>query len=113
MLTPTGGVPYFRGFSIDKVPQQQEGEVFTFRLNGLSKAQFVDPPMEHESLGFTKYFAGHVQQQAGHRAWNLFTRRPRTSIDISSRIEERGFWQRAKELAQDVGAEPMLIVSGC
>jgi hypothetical protein len=111
MMTPPGGVPFFRGFSIEKVPQCDDGEVFTFRLNGLSKAQFVDPPMESETLGFTEHYAQLVTQQAGRWTWGLFTRRPREAITVPSRIEDPAFWERVKGLAADVGVEPLLIVS--
>jgi hypothetical protein len=111
MMNSPGGVPFFRGFSIEKTPKRDDGEVFTFRLNGLTKAQFVDPPMESEAVGFTEYYAQLVTQQAGRRAWGLFTRRVREAVTVPSRIEEPAFWERLKFLAVDVGAEPLLIVS--
>ena len=92
MMTQRGGVPFFRGFSIQKTPHRDDGEVFTFRLNGLTKAQFVDPPMESETLGFTDHYAQLVTQQAGRWAWGLFTQRARETVAVPSRIEEPAFW---------------------
>jgi hypothetical protein len=111
MMTPPGGVPFFRGFSIEKIKERDESEVFTFRLNGLNKAQFVDPPMDTSTVGFAEHYAQLVTRSAGDRAWRLFTRRARQSTPIPSRIEEQSFWERVKVLALDVGAEPLLIVS--
>ena len=111
MLTPPGGVPFFRGFSIEKVRDRDDAEVFTFRLNGLTKAQFVDPPMDTSTVGFSEHYAQLVIRSAGERPWRLFTRRARQSSRIPARIEEQAFWDRVKLLARDVGAEPLLIVS--
>jgi hypothetical protein len=111
MLRPPGGISFFRGFSIAKAPQNTEAELFTSRFNGLSKAQFVDPPMEWETVGFTKHYAELVADQAGRRVWDLFTRQRREQASVAARIEDPAFWQQVKALAQSVGAEPMLIVS--
>ncbi|MGE5510395.1 MAG: hypothetical protein ACM31O_03975 [Bacteroidota bacterium] len=111
MLTSPGGMFFFRGFSITRTPPSPEAELITSRFNGLSKAQFVDPPMEWESVGFTKHYAQQVSAQAGQRVWNLFTRRHREPASIAARIEDPAFWQQIKALADGVGAEPMLIVS--
>lgn len=111
MLTSPGGMFFFRGFSITKARPSPEVELFTSRFNGLSKAQFVDPPMEWESVGFTKHYAQQVSLQAGQRVWNLFTRRHREPASIAARIEDPAFWQQIKALADGVGAEPMLVVS--
>ncbi|MGE3710703.1 MAG: hypothetical protein AB7G35_13605 [Hyphomicrobiaceae bacterium] len=111
MLTSPGGMFFFRGFSITRTPQNPEAELFTSRFNGLSKAQFVDPPMEWESVGFTKHYAQQVSVQAGQRVWNLFTRQRREPASVTTRIEDPEFWQQIKGLADGVGAEPMLIVS--
>src|SRR5262249_14505987 len=77
MLEPPGGIFFFRGFTIMEIPQNAELVLFTSRFTGLSKAQFVDPPMEWESVGFTKHYVDLVTDQAGRRVWNLFTRRHR------------------------------------
>lgn len=111
MTTPPGGVFFFRGFQIEKGPQYAQAELFTFSLNGLSKAQFVDPPMEWETIGFTEHFAEHVIRAAGQRVWGTFTRRPREQALVPFRIEDPAFWQQVKALAADVGAEPLLLVS--
>jgi hypothetical protein len=111
MLTPPGGVSLFRGFSIAKAPAHLEAEIFTSRFTGLSKAQFVDPPMEWESAGFAKQFAERVADQADARIWNVFTRLHRELVTVAARIEGPAFWGRITTLAADVGAEPMLIVS--
>ena len=111
MMNPPGGVPFFRGFSIEKTHARDDGEVFTLRFNDLNKAQFVDPPMESEALGFTEVFADSVTEQAGRWTWGLFTRQAREAVTVSARIEQPVFWERLKVLAADVGAEPLLIVS--
>jgi len=111
MLVPPGGIFLFRGFTIVKTPQNPEHELFTSRLTGLSKAQFVDPPMETEPTRFAKHFTDLVENQAGRRVWNLFASRHREQATVAARIEEPAFWQPVKGLADGVGAEPMLIVS--
>lgn len=111
MTTPPGGVFFFRGFPIHRAAQDAEAELFTFRLNGLSKAQFVDPPMEWETLGFTSHFAEHITHAAGQRVWGTFNKRPRDQATVPHRIEDPAFWQQVKALAADVGAEPILLVS--
>jgi hypothetical protein len=111
MMTSPGGVQFFRGFSIEKVPQRTEVQTFTFRLNGLSKAQFVDPPMGSETVGLSQNFVRHVTQQAGRWAWGQFTQRVRETIDVPLGIEDSRLWDRIKRAAADVGAEPLLIVS--
>jgi hypothetical protein len=111
MAKSPGEVPFFRGFSINRATECNGAETYTVLFNGLRKAQFVDPPMESEALGFEENFAKGVAQAAGKRAWGLFTRRPRELITVPSNIEELAFWERVKLLARDVGAEPLLIVS--
>lgn len=111
MLEPPGGIFFFRGFTIVKIPQNAELELLTSRFTGLSKAQFVDPPMEWESVGFTKHYVDLVAEHAGRRIWNLFTPRHREPAAVAARIEDPAFWQQIKALADGVGAEPMLIVS--
>jgi hypothetical protein len=111
MAKSPGEVPFFRGFSINKATERKEAETYTVLFNGLSKAQFVDPPMESEALGFEEIFAKGVAQAAGQRAWGLFTRRRRELVEISSHIDELAFWEQVKLLARDVGAEPVLVVS--
>ncbi|UFW82992.1 hypothetical protein BjapCC829_23695 [Bradyrhizobium barranii] len=111
MMTPPGGVPFFRGYSMERIHEDGGAEVFTFRLNGLTKAQFVNPPMDTGTVGFAEHYAGLVTRSAGDRAWRLFTRRARQSARIASRIEEQDFWEQVKVFARDVGAEPLLIVS--
>jgi hypothetical protein len=111
LLTSLGGVFFFRGFSILKIPQNAEAQLFTSRFNGLSKAQFLEPPMEWETVGFTKHYAEQVSHQAGRRVWNLFTQRHREQVSVAARIEDGTFWQQVTALAAGVGAEPMLIVS--
>ena len=111
MLTSPGDIFFFRGFSIAKTLQAPEAELFTSRLNGLSKAQFVDPPMEWESAGFARHYAQQVSRQAGQRVWNLFARRHREPASVAGQIEDLAFWQQIKGLADAVGAEPILVVS--
>jgi hypothetical protein len=111
MMAPPGGVPFFRDFPIERVRDDNSMEVLTFRLNGLTKAQFVDPPMDTSAVGFAEHYAQLVMRNAGERVWGLFARRARHSRHIPARIDEQGFWNRVKLLAQDVGAEPLLIVS--
>ncbi|MGE0054000.1 MAG: hypothetical protein AB7S74_07310 [Hyphomicrobium sp.] len=111
ILTPPGEATFFRGFSIAKAPQNPAPELITLRFNGLSKAQFVDPPMEPESSGLTKHYAKLVTDSAYQHIWNLFTLQPREPVSVASRIEELEFWQQVKDLACGVGAEPALMVS--
>lgn len=111
LFTSTRGVPFFRGFSTEKVDRLEEAKVFTSRLNTFSKAQFVNPPMQSETSGFNEYFAKFVAQQAGERAWGLFTQRARTTVEVASKIDELLFWNQVTVLARDVGAEPLVIIS--
>ena len=111
MMTPPGGVQFFRGFSIEKVPQRTEVQTFTFRLDGLSKAQFVDPPMEFGRGCPYPELVRLVTQQTGRWAWGQFTQRAREAIDLPLGIEDPRLWDRLKRAAADVGAEPLLIVS--
>lgn len=111
VLTSPGGMVFFRGFSITKTPPNPEAELLQSTFHGLSKAQFVDPPMEWESVGFTGHYAKLVTDGAGQRIWNRFTERPREPASVPARIEDPIFWKQIKDLADGVGAEPMLIVS--
>lgn len=110
MISPPGGVPFFRGFAIETTPGHEDGQVYKCSLDGLSKAQFVDPPMESGALRPSD-IAQFVTEAAGEHAWGQFTLQPRENVTVPSRIEEPDFWNRVKVLAADVGAEPLLIIS--
>lgn len=111
LLSPPGGVVFFRGFSIAKTSQLAGAELFTSTFPGLSKAQFVDPPMEWETTGFTEHYARLVSQQAGRRVWRLFADQPRELVSVAAPIEDPAFWHEVLVFASGVGAEPMLLVS--
>ena len=111
ILSLPGGVYFFRGFSITKASPGADAELLTTTLSGLSKAQFVNPPMEWESTGFADQYARLVSEQAGRRVWRSFAGRPREQVSVAARIEDSAFWQHVSRLASGVGAEPMLLVS--
>lgn len=103
--------PFFRGFTIEKVPDLPNVESFTVRLDGVSKAQLVDPPMESQDLNLEEVYARGMAENAAGRIWGFFNRQPRVNVAIQARIEDAQFWSEVKKLALDVGAEPRLLVS--
>ncbi|MGE3246690.1 MAG: hypothetical protein AB7J19_10220, partial [Beijerinckiaceae bacterium] len=111
MTTSPGGIFFFRGFPIEKGGEDIDGQIIDFQWSGISKAQFVNPPMEQEISGFTKNFARRVTDKVGNFVWGAFTRRPREQAAICHRVDHAQFWEKTKELAANVGAEPLLIVS--
>lgn len=106
-----GGVPIFRGFEIEKTTKLSGIESEALRTGNLSKAQFVEPPMEPPSLNFTEVYVDVVKGYVGHRIWKLFADRSKIAVSVASRINEPAYWQEVAKLASDVGAEPVLVVS--
>lgn len=111
ILKPHNHVPYFKDFLVERGLDVSSGEISSFRLDGLNKAQFVDPPMESESTNFVQFYAEHVAQSAGQLLLRQFSRRQREAVTLDCQLEQPDFWERVNKLKMDVGAEPILIVS--
>lgn len=112
MMARSDGVRFFKDFSVEKTPKRDNVEASVLRLNGITKAQLVGPSMSSSQMaGLSEIYGSRVAQYAGHVAWNSFIRQSRKRIELNASIEEPAFWKRAKRLARDVGAEPILLVS--
>jgi hypothetical protein len=111
LLEPPAGVLFFQEFSIKRGAPTTEIEPYTYTLGNLSKAQFVNPPMEPESLNLDEYLVQTVQNHAARRVWGLFTSRPRERVVLSDRVVDEAFWRAIREAAERVGPAPILLVS--
>lgn len=104
-------VLFFSKFKIETEQAIDPANIFTARLNGIAKGNFVTPPMEQESVNFEEVLSSSVCSSAAHRIWRLFTMRPRIQIEISEKLEDETFWQNAMPQIAKVGPNPVLIVS--
>ncbi len=111
LLENPGKVPFFSKFKIETDPLLDPNNVFSTRLTGIGKGQFVTPPMEQESVNLSEAFSSSVCSSAAHRIWGLFTRRPRILIEIAERLEDAAFWQKAGPYIASAGPNPVLVVS--
>ncbi|MBB4440782.1 MULTISPECIES: hypothetical protein [Rhizobium] len=104
-------VSFFSKFKIETDPLPDPSNVFTARLSGIGKGQFVTPPMEQESVNLSEVLSSSVCSSAARRIWGLFTMRPRIPIEIAARLEDEAFWQKAGPYIASVGPSPVLVVS--
>jgi hypothetical protein len=111
LLGAPARVPFFSKFRIETDPSQDPANLFTARLDGFGKGQFVTPPMEQDSVNLSEALSSSVCSSAANRIWRLFTRRQRMPIEITERLEDEAFWQKAAPYVARVGPSPVLVVS--
>lgn len=111
LLANPAKISFFSKFIIETDPLPDPNNVFTARLTGIGKGQFVTPPMEQESVNFAEVMSSSVCSSAARRVWGLFTKRPRIPVEITERLEDEAFWQKAAPYVASVGPNPVLVVS--
>jgi hypothetical protein len=94
-----------RGLSMDSV------EWCEAKFTGIRKASLVDPPMEVLTSNFEEMLVSASRERADHCVWEAFTRRRRTEVNVVAQVEQKAFWQTVAPLVQQVGPDPVLVVS--
>jgi exonuclease VII small subunit len=104
------GLPFFRQVLIERSEPNDAAELreLTFEV---SKAQLVEPAMDSEPEAFEGRFASACQRRAGDHVWRSFTCRPRIRVEVKAPAEQELFWKEIANLADQVGPDPILIVS--
>jgi hypothetical protein len=110
LLRVPARVPFFRGFAIEKVALPG-AEKISVSMDGVPKAQLVEPPMESPGLNFKEAYVRGMTDNAAARVWHLFHERGRMRVTIEAGVEDQAFWEEVRRLAPDVGAEPTLVIS--
>lgn len=111
MLENPAEIPFFSKFKIETEQSTSQDNVFTARLDGFGKGQFVTPPMDQESVNLAEVVSSSVCSIAANRIWAQFTLRPRVLIEIAEKLEEEAFWRKAAPYIAKAGASPLLVVS--
>ncbi|MDU8928186.1 hypothetical protein RXV86_12385 [Alisedimentitalea sp. MJ-SS2] len=80
-------------------------------FNKISKAELTEPPMASLPVNFEEWFVSNVKREAGNGVWNDFCKRDRTQVTVNAPVETEDFWRELSPLIDQVGEEPVLVVS--
>ncbi|MFK3889214.1 hypothetical protein [Sphingomonas sp. NPDC079357] len=111
LLTSEVEAPFFRGVEVGRAAESDIAEWRDMTFSGIGKAQLTEPPMESPSSSFEEMLVSGSREMAGRHAWAAFCQRPRIEATVAGRAEEEAFWRDLRPLIQQVGPEPVLVVS--
>ncbi|MFC5423307.1 MAG: hypothetical protein DI537_39675 [Stutzerimonas stutzeri] len=111
LLAEPAQVSFFEGVRIERSPRDDTAEWHEVAVEGVAKAQLVDPPMETPASGFEELLASRTRESAGLRAWGAFTRRARIQRNVGAKVEQEEFWREIAPLVEQVGPAPVLVIS--
>jgi hypothetical protein len=102
---------YFRDFEVQLHAEVLDPAERIARFKNINKATLTTPPLEPPSSGFESMLASGIVQGAGNFVWTAFTQQPRTQKDSDLNVTDEGFWVSIKSMIDDVGPDPVLVVS--
>ena len=111
LLTEAPEAPFFRGVEVGRAAGDQPAEWRDMTFTGIAKAQFVESPMDPPGSGFEDMLVSGSREMAGNIAWQAFCRRPRNKAKVSACADDEAFWREVAPLVQQVGPDPVLVVS--
>lgn len=111
LLGATEHIPFFFAPEISRSANRASDGSAELTMQGMEKAQFVEPALGNEVMGLTEHLAGGLSQHAGNMVWRDFKKNDRTQIEIASAIEDALFWSKIADLVRQVGPDPILVVS--
>lgn len=111
LLTSEVEAPFFRGVEVGRAAEGDGAQWRDMSFSGIGKAQLTEPPMESPSSNFDEMLISGAREMAGGHAWAAFCQRPRIEATVAVRAEEEAFWRDLRPLVQQVGPEPVLVVS--
>jgi hypothetical protein len=111
LLNDRDETPFFDDVQVGPAAHNADAQWRDMLFKGISKAQLTDPPMEPPMLGLEEQFVSGARDMAGNYAWRAFCQHRRTIIQVSARAEEEIFWQEIAPLVDQVGPDPVLVVS--
>lgn len=111
LLTSDVEAPFFRGVEVGRAAEDGSAEWRDMTFSGIGKAQLTEPPMDSPSSNFREMLVSGSREMAGRHAWNAFCQRPRIEVTVAGGAEEEAFWRDLRPLVQQVGPEPVLVVS--
>lgn len=104
-------VPFFRDVQIEHAASSAPAEFREVVFTNIDKAQMVEPIMDSAVVNFEDFLVSGAKERAAQYVWEAFTRRPRVQKCVSARVEEAAYWKEVAGLVEEVGPEPILIVS--
>jgi hypothetical protein len=110
LLTTPAKVPLFRDVVVERAQGVSDAADRTFRVNCVTKAGLVEPPMEPPSSNFDGFMASQFARAAGRQAWHVFAARPRQVLELPHEVDSPEFWDEVAAKAALVGPEPVLVV---
>ncbi|MBC2664230.1 hypothetical protein H7F51_01720 [Novosphingobium flavum] len=111
LLTSEVEAPFFRDVEVGRAAEDDSAEWHDMTFSGIGKAQLTEPPMEAASSSFIEMLISGYRDMAGRHAWNTFCQRPRIEVTVAGGAEEEAFWRDIRPLVQQVGPQPVLVVS--
>lgn len=103
--------PFFRDVQIEQAAPSAPAELHEVVFSNIDKAQMVEPIMDSPILNFEDSLVSGAKERAGRYVWEAFTRRPRVQKGVSAKVEEAAYWKEVAGLIEEVGPEPVLVVS--
>lgn len=111
LLNEVSEASFFRCVEVGAEGEDQAADRREMTFNGIHKAQLLEPPMEPTETGFEARLVSRSRQMAGNLAWTAFCGRHRSDVIVSTNIEDEAFWSEIAPLIEQVGPDPVLVVS--
>jgi hypothetical protein len=99
----------FRGFNIHKGAKKAH-RIIEWRITGIDKGEFVNPMMSWETSNLNQFIVDAFRQCLTQYVWAEFFNREREVVDIDSSTYPDGYWNIVLACADDVGAQPTILV---
>jgi len=102
---------FFRDVRVERGACEEGADLSEVRFQGIAKAELIEPPMAPTVLGFDELLMSGSLEDAERRVWIGFAQRPRTEVTVGAKAELEAFWGEIAEYVEQVGPEPVLVLS--
>jgi hypothetical protein len=111
LLNQPSQAAFFRDVQVGRTSAGEDANSRDISFDGISKAQWTEPPMETPPSGLAELLVSRSREQAGGHAWDEFRRRPRIAVDVRAGPDRELFWQEIAPLVAEVGPDPVIVLS--
>ncbi len=102
---------YFHDFEVQLNQEVAAPTEQCARIPNVNKASLTNPPLEPPGLNLESTLASSIRQFAGDFVWIAFAQQQRTKKIIDFDVIDEKYWEAIKPLVEEIGANPVLLVS--
>ena len=111
LLNRAPAVPYFTDVHIACAVANESVEWYGVTFDNIPKGELTEPPMVDPSLNLDERLVSSVEKAVERNAVDAFANRPRKVRAVGAWIMTVEFWGEIAPLVQEVGSDPVLVVS--